>query len=79
MPYYLDNAFLLDNPWITVVGCGGTGGFVAEGLCRLFQGRQAAIVLVDHDRVEPHNLAAPELLPRGRGPVQEPGPRRPTG
>ena len=30
MPYYLD------NPWITVVGCGGTGGFVAEGLCRLF-------------------------------------------
>ena len=56
MPYYLDNAFLLDDPWITVVGCGGTGGFVAEGLCRLFQGREANIVLVDHDRVEPHNL-----------------------
>ena len=56
MPYYLDNAFLLDGPWITVVGCGGTGGFVAEGLCRLFQGREATIVLVDHDRVEPHNL-----------------------
>ena len=56
MPYYLDNQFLLDNPWITVVGCGGTGGFVAEGLCRLFTGREATIVLVDHDRVEPHNL-----------------------
>ena len=56
MPYYLTNEFLLDNPWITVVGCGGTGGFVAEGLCRLFQGRDATIVLVDHDRVEPHNL-----------------------
>ena len=42
MPYHLDNAFLLDNPWITVVGCGGTGGFVAEGLCRLFQGREAS-------------------------------------
>ncbi|MXZ90488.1 MAG: hypothetical protein F4W95_07400 [Chloroflexi bacterium] len=56
MPYYLDNTFLLENPWITVVGCGGTGGFVAEGLCRLFQGRDATIVLVDHDRVEPHNL-----------------------
>ena len=41
MPYYLDNAFLQDNPWITVVGCGGTGGYVAEGLCRLFQGREA--------------------------------------
>ena len=39
-----------------MVGCGGTGGFVAEGLCRLFQGREATIVLVDHDRVEPHNL-----------------------
>ena len=56
MPYYLDNDFLSDRPWITVVGCGGTGGFVAEGLCRLFQGREATIVLVDHDRVEPHNL-----------------------
>ena len=56
MPYYLDNAFLLVDPWITVVGCGGTGGFVAEGLCRLFQGREATIVLVDHDRVEPQNL-----------------------
>ena len=54
--YHLDNAFLLEDPWITVVGVGGTGGFVAEGLCRLFQGREATIVLVDHDRVEPHNL-----------------------
>ena len=56
MPYYLDNEFLREKPWITVVGCGGTGGFVAEGLCRLFTGREATIVLVDHDRVEPHNL-----------------------
>ena len=54
--FHLDNAFLFEDPWITVVGCGGTGGFVAEGLCRLFQGREATIVLVDHDRVEPHNL-----------------------
>ena len=30
MPYHLDNEFLLDNPWITVVGCGGTGGFVCR-------------------------------------------------
>ena len=63
MPYRLDNAFLLDNPWITVVGCGGTGGFVAEGLCRLFQGREANIVLVDHDRVEPHNLLRQNFYP----------------
>ena len=63
MPYYLDNQFLLDNPWITVVGCGGTGGFAAEGLCRLFQGRDATIVLVDHDRVEPHNLLRQNFYP----------------
>ena len=67
MSYYLDNAFLLDNPWITVVGCGGTGGFVAEGLCRLFQGRQATIVLVDHDRVEPHNLLRQNFYPEDVG------------
>ena len=67
MPYYLDNAFLLDNPWITVVGCGGTGGFVTEGLCRLFQGRQATIVLVDHDRVEPHNLLRQNFYPEDVG------------
>ena len=63
MPYYLDNEFLIDNPWITVVGCGGTGGFVAEGICRLFQGRDATIVLVDHDRVEPHNLLRQNFYP----------------
>ena len=79
MPYYLDNAFLLDNPWITVVGTGGTGGFVAEGLCRLFQGREATIVLVDHDRVEPHNLLRQNFYAEDVGKVQEPGPRRPAG
>lgn len=42
---------------IVVVGCGGTGGYVAEGLCRLLTGRrEIGIVLVDPDRVEPHNL-----------------------
>jgi tRNA A37 threonylcarbamoyladenosine dehydratase len=41
---------------IFVVGCGGTGGFVAEGLCRLLVGKKADIILVDHDRVERHNL-----------------------
>ena len=41
---------------ILVVGCGGTGSFVAEGLCRLLIGCADTIILVDPDRVEPHNL-----------------------
>ena len=41
---------------IYVVGCGGTGSLVADGLCRLLIGRDSKITLVDHDRVEPHNL-----------------------
>lgn len=41
---------------IVVVGCGGTGGFVAEGLCRLFARNDPKIILVDHDKVEPPNL-----------------------
>ncbi len=38
------------------MGCGGTGGFVAEGLCRLLKDSDIPILLIDHDRVEPHNL-----------------------
>lgn len=41
---------------ILVVGCGGTGGFVAEGLCRLLSKSNIPIILIDPDRVEPHNL-----------------------
>ena len=41
---------------IAVVGCGGTGSFVAEGLCRLLIGSDIPLLLIDHDRIEPHNL-----------------------
>ena len=41
---------------IVLVGCGGTGGFLAEAICRLLIGRSARVYLVDPDRVEPHNL-----------------------
>lgn len=41
---------------IVLVGCGGTGGFLADALCRLLIGRQAALTLVDMDVVEPHNV-----------------------
>src|SRR5439155_23911290 len=42
---------------IVVVGCGGTGGFLAEAIARLLIGRSALLYLVDPDRVEPHNVA----------------------
>ena len=41
---------------ILVVGCGGTGSFVAEGLCRMLLNSDIPLILVDPDRVEPHNL-----------------------
>ncbi len=56
MEYTLNNEFLTDNPKICLVGCGGTGGFAAESLCRLLTGYRAELILVDHDVVEPHNL-----------------------
>lgn len=43
---------------IALVGCGGTGGFVAESLCRLLLGvRRASLFLVDPDRAEPRNVS----------------------
>lgn len=42
---------------IALVGCGGTGGFVAEGLCRLLINYpEMELLFIDHDRVEEHNL-----------------------
>ena len=38
-----------------MVGCGGTGSLVAEGLCRLLE-KDRQLLLIDHDRVETHNL-----------------------
>ena len=56
MPYTLETTFMGHNPTIVIAGCGGTGGFTAEALCRLYAGRDARIVLVDPDLVEPRNL-----------------------
>jgi PRTRC genetic system ThiF family protein len=54
--YKLDSSGLQEEPVIAIVGVGGTGAFVAEGVCRLLGRRKATLVLVDYDRVEPHNL-----------------------
>ncbi|HEU5423017.1 MAG TPA: ThiF family adenylyltransferase [Nitrolancea sp.] len=41
---------------IVLVGCGGTGSFLADALCRLLIGWDARVYLIDMDRVEPHNV-----------------------
>jgi hypothetical protein len=53
--YRLDSRFAQGHFTVTVVGCGGTGGFAAEGLARLLP-KRADLVLVDHDLVEEPNL-----------------------
>jgi hypothetical protein len=53
--YRLSNEFARSHFTVTIVGCGGTGGFVAEGLCRLLP-PLADLILIDHDRVEERNL-----------------------
>ena len=67
MPYHLNTDVINKDPRITIIGCGGTGGFVAEAVCRLFTGRAASIVLVDHDRVERHNLLRQNFHPEDIG------------
>ncbi|MBA7516788.1 hypothetical protein ES705_08836 [subsurface metagenome] len=47
---------------ILVVGCGGTGSFVAEGLCRLLINSDTSLILIDPDRVEPHNLVRQQFF-----------------
>ena len=42
-------------PAIMVVGCGGTGGFVADGLARMLP-PDIGLILIDMDRVEERNL-----------------------
>ena len=56
MAYTVSMDNMIDNPKIVVVGCGGTGSEVAEGLCRLLVGSNAPLILIDYDRVKPHNL-----------------------
>jgi len=54
--YRLSTRELGPDAGVAIVGCGGTGGFVAEGVCRLLGDRDTQLLLIDHDRVEPRNL-----------------------
>lgn len=52
---------------IVLVGCGGTGAFLAERLARVLIGRRARLCLVDHDRVEAPNIARQAFARRDVG------------
>ena len=69
MVYRLANKFGSYRNAIAVVGCGGTGGFAAEGICRLLAGRTVPkqLVLIDGDRVEERNLGRQNFCPEDLG------------
>ncbi|AJF08289.1 ThiF family adenylyltransferase [Geoalkalibacter subterraneus] len=50
---------------IYLVGCGGTGGYLATGLAKIIAGYEinAELILVDHDTVEQGNLSRQEFMP----------------
>jgi len=54
--YTLSNSFATRYKYeVVVVGCGGTGGFVADGLTRMLPST-IGLILIDMDRVEERNL-----------------------
>lgn len=67
--YTLNNASSRQHRRVVVVGCGGTGGFAAEGLCRVLPA-DAELVLIDHDRVEERNLGRQNFSPSELGEVK---------
>ena len=54
--YRLKNTFRERRFYVSLVGCGGTGGHAAESLCRILPS-YSELILIDHDRVEERNLA----------------------
>lgn len=59
--YRLSNRFIERRFYVSLVGCGGTGGHAAESLCRLLP-RHAGLILIDHDRVEERNLSRQNFI-----------------
>lgn len=64
--YSLSNSFAQDSFVVAVVGTGGTGGYVAESLCRMLPPR-ALVLLIDPDRVEERNLSRQNFIKRELG------------
>ena len=66
MEYRLVSKFGPSHNGVVVVGCGGTGGFAAEGLARLLT-QEHDLVLIDGDRVEERNLVRQNFYPEELG------------
>lgn len=64
--YKLDTGFARGSFTVAVIGCGGTGGFLAESLCRILP-PHATLFLVDHDRVEERNLGRQNFISQDVG------------
>lgn len=56
-----------EKPTFCVFGCGGTGAYVAEGLCRLTINSGNTIYLIDPDRVEERNVGRQNFYPEDIG------------
>jgi PRTRC genetic system ThiF family protein len=54
--YYLSYTLDVNIKKIVLVGCGGTGSHILDGLCRLLIGKEAPLIIIDYDTVEPSNL-----------------------
>jgi len=67
MTYSVSLERMGSDPSIAVVGVGGSGSLVAEGLCRLFTDYSIPMYLVDPDRIEPQNLLRQNFLPEEVG------------
>lgn len=67
--YRLDNRHLGWPAVVALIGCGGTGGFVADGLCRLLP-RDWTPFLIDFDRVEERNLGRSSFTANDLGRVK---------
>lgn len=66
MNYYVSGP-IPNNLKVAVIGCGGTGSFLAEAICRLLTGLNFHLSLIDHDTVERRNTLRQNFFPSELG------------
>ena len=63
MTYFLQSPNHTNDLSIAVIGCGGTGSFAAESICRLLTGTRYKLHLIDPDTVESRNTLRQNFYP----------------